>query len=49
MHYYPMLQNVIRKVLGESVTLVNSAVEVANAVKKLLDKTDYRATMKRVK
>ncbi|HHT93106.1 MAG TPA: glutamate racemase [Clostridiaceae bacterium] len=36
--HYPMLQNVIRKVLGESVTLVNSAVEVANAVKKLLDK-----------
>ena len=35
--HYPMLQNVIRKVLGESVSLVNSAVEVANAVRRLLD------------
>ncbi len=34
--HYPLLQNVIRKVLGEKVSLVNSAVEVANAVKRVL-------------
>lgn len=34
--HYPMLQNVIRKEMGDNVKLINSAVEVANAVKKVL-------------
>lgn len=38
--HYPMLQNVIRKVMGENVKLINSAVEVANAVKRVLNNND---------
>jgi len=34
--HYPFLQNVIQKVMGDDVTLVNSALEVARAVKELI-------------
>lgn len=35
--HYPLLQNTIRKVMGENVNLVNSALEVAKVVKGILD------------
>jgi glutamate racemase len=38
--HYPLLKPVLQKVLGSSVTLVDSAIETAREVKKLLESED---------
>lgn len=40
--HYPVLEDVIRSVLGENVTLINPGTAVAEAVKEYLDKTDSK-------
>ena len=35
--HYPLLQNVISKVMGDDVKLINSALEVAKVVKEVID------------
>ncbi len=42
--HYPLLKNTIRKVMGPEVTLVNSGVEVAKAVKATLEELDLKCT-----
>ena len=40
--HYPLLENVIRKVLGDDVRLISSALEVAKVVKDVLSKNDLQ-------
>ena len=44
--HYPLLKNMIQEVMGDSVTLVNSAVEVAKVIDKTLDSLDLRRDSK---
>lgn len=45
--HYPLLKNIIQKVMGKKVVLVDSAREVAREVKHILSKTDCRRMLKR--
>jgi len=45
--HYPLLKNILQKVVGRNVVLVNSAKEIALEVKQLLNQTDNRRTLKR--
>jgi len=45
--HYPLLKNILHKVMGRKVVLVDSAKEVALEVKKLLNETDSRRRLKR--
>jgi len=44
--HYPLLKNILQKVMGPKVVLVDSAKEVAYEVKQLLNETDRRRTFK---
>lgn len=42
--HYPVLEDAVRRFMGESVTLINPGVAVAQAVKKYLEKMQTRQT-----
>ena len=45
--HYPLLKNIIQKVMGKKVVLIDSAREVAREVKRILSETDCRRMLKR--